>query len=250
VLFNALRLRQELDRAIRDLDPRDHDFATRHIVVLGHSMGGLSAHTLVSSSGEKLWNALFVAPPPRLRGDRKVIGRFADGLHFRRNPRVVRVIFAATPHRGSSLAESWIGHLAGSLIHLPTSLQADIAGVVSANHDAATASATAFDREMNFSSVHTLSPRDPALRALVDLPIEVPFHSIIGEKHAGTVETSSDGVVPYASSHLDGASSEIAVRSGHAVCENPDAQREVIRILRLELNHEKRTDVMASLAQR
>lgn len=250
VLFNALRLRQELDKAIRDLDPRDHDFATRHIVVLGHSMGGLSARTLVSSSGEKLWNSLFVVPPPRLRGDRKVIGRFADGLHFRRNPRVVRVIFAATPHRGSSLAESWIGHLAGSLIHLPTSLQADIVGVVSANHDAATASATTFDREMNFSSVHTLSPRDPALRALVDLPIEVPFHSIIGEKHAGTVETSSDGVVPYASSHLDGASSELAVRSGHGVCENPDAQREVIRILRLELNREKRANAAPSLAQR
>jgi hypothetical protein len=250
VLFNALRLRQELGKTIRNLDPDDHDFATRHIVVLGHSMGGLSAHTLVSSSGEKLWNSLFVEPPQRLRGDRKVIRRFADGLHFRRNPRVVRVIFAATPHRGSNLAESWIGHLAALLIHLPTSLQTDILGVVSANQDTASPAAKAFDREMNFSSVHTLSPRDPALHALVDLPIEVPFHSIIGQNHAGAVETSSDGVVPYASSHLDGASSELAVRSGHGVCENPDAQREVIRILRLELNREKRTNEAFSFAEK
>jgi triacylglycerol esterase/lipase EstA (alpha/beta hydrolase family) len=250
VLFNALELRQELERTIRDLDPGDHDFATRHIVVLGHSMGGLSAHTLVSSSGDKLWNSLFMVPPQRLRGDRKVIGRFADGLHFRRNQRVVRVIFAATPHRGSNLAESWIGHITASLIHLPTSLQTDIVGVVSANRDAATPSATAFDRDMNFSSVHTLSPRDPALHALVDLPIEVPFHSIIGQNRAGAVETSSDGVVPYASSHLDGASSELAVRSGHGVCENPDAQREVIRILHLELDREKRASAVPSLAQR
>ena len=43
---------------------------------------------------------------------------------------------------------------------------------------------------MNFSSVHTLSPRDPALHALVRFPIEVPFHSIMGENHAGAVETS------------------------------------------------------------
>lgn len=250
VLFNALQLRQELEKTIRNLDPDDHNFATRHIVVLGHSMGGLSAHTLVSSSGEKLWNSLFVASPRQLRGDRKVIGRFADGLHFRPNPRVVRAIFVSTPHRGSNLAESWIGHIAASLIHLPTSLQTDIVGVVSANQDTASPAAKAFDREMNFSSVHTLSPRDPALHALVDLPIEVPFHSIIGQNRAGAVETSSDGVVPYASSHLDGASSELAVRSGHSACENPDAQREVIRILLLELNSEKRTNEVPSLAQR
>jgi hypothetical protein len=250
VLFNALQLRQELEKTIRNLDPDDHDFATRHIVVLGHSMGGLSAHTLVSSSGGKLWNSLFLVPPQRLRGDRIAIRRFADGLHFRRDPRVVRAIFLATPHRGSNLAESWIGHLAASLIHLPTSLQSDIVGVVSANQDAVAPGAQAFEREMNFSSVHTLSPRDPALHALVDLPIEVPFHSIIGQNHAGAIETSSDGVVPYPSSHLDGASSEIVVRSGHSICENSDAQREVIRILRLEMNREKRTNAVPSLAQR
>jgi hypothetical protein len=249
VLFNALQLRQELEKTIRKVDPDDHDFAARHIVVLGHSMGGLSAHTLVSSSGEKLWNSLFLVPPQRLRGDRKAIRWFADGLRFRRNPRIVRAIFVATPHRGSNLAESWIGHIAASLIHLPTSLQTDIVGVVSANQDAATPAATAFDREMNFSSVHTLSPRDPALHALVDLPIEVPFHSIIGQNHPGAVETGSDGVVPYPSSHLDGASSEIVVRSGHSVCENRDAQREVIRILRLELACERRGAEALALAQ-
>ena len=250
VLFNALQLREELTKTIRNLDRDDHDFATRHIVVLGHSMGGLTAHSLVSSSGEKLWNSLFLVPPQRLRGDGKVIRRLAEGLHFRRNPRVVRAIFLATPHRGSNLAESWVGHLTASLIHLPTSLQTDIVGIVSANQDAATPGAKAFDREMNFSSVHTLSPRDPALHALVDVPIEVPFHSIIGQAHAGAVETSSDGVVPYVSSHLDGASSEIVVRSGHSICENPDAQREVIRILHLELNCEKPTNEAPSLAQR
>jgi Alpha/beta hydrolase family len=238
VLFNALRLRQELEKTIHDVDSHDHDFATRHIVVLGHSMGGLSAHTLVSSSDDKLWNSLFVVPPQRLRGNKEAIRRFADGLHFRRNPHVVRAIFVATPHRGSNLAESWIGHIAASLIRLPKSLQTDIVGVLSENQNATSPAARTFDREMNFSSVHTLSPRDPVLHALVDLPIDVPFHSIIGQNHGGAVETSSDGVVSYSSSHLDGAASELVVRSGHGVCENGDAQREVIRILRLELHRE------------
>jgi len=121
---------------------------------------------------------------------------------------------------------------------------------VPANQDAANPAAKAFDREMNFSSVHTLSPRDPALQALVDLPIEVPFHSIIGQKNGGAVEIGSDGVVSYASSHLDGVSSELVVRSGQGVCKNRDAQREVIRILHLELQCEKRTNESRSLAQR
>ena len=133
------------------------------------------------------------------------------------------------------LAESWIGHLAASLIHLPPDLQSDIVNVVSENPDAATPTAQAFHRDMNFSSVRTLSPRDPVLQAMADLPIDVPFHSIIGQHNPSPIETSSDGVVPYASAHLDGAASELVVRSGHGVCENSDAQREVIRILRLEL---------------
>ena len=78
----------------------------------------------------------------------------------------------------------------------------------------------------------------------------LPYHSVIGQKNGGAVETSSDGVVPYASSHLDGASSELVVRSGHSVCENRDAQREVVRILRLELACEKRGNEALSLERR
>lgn len=238
VLFNAFQLRRELEKTVHELDPHDHDFATRHIVVLGHSMGGLMAHTLVSSSGNRVWNALFEVSPERLRGDAESIRRLSDGLHFHSSRRVVRVIFAATPHRGSKLAESWIGRVGASLIRLPSAVQSDVTRVISENQDVATPNARNFDRDMNFSAVHTLSPRDPALSALVGLPIEVPFHSIIGQRDGRPTETSSDGVVAYTSSHLDGASSELVVRSGHNVCDNPDAQREIVRILGLELQRE------------
>jgi len=250
VVANAFRLRQELNKTIRTVDPHDRDFATRHIVVLGHSMGGIMAHTLVSSSGGRLWNALFTVPPNQLRGDKEAIRQWDEALHFQRDARVVRAIFAATPHRGSNLAESWIGHIGQSLIHLPSALQTSIVTVVSENQDVATPAAKAFDKEMNFSAVRTLSPNDPALRAIVQLPIGVPFHSIIGKHNGSSIETSSDGVVPYSSSHLDGAASELGVRSGHSVCDNDDAQREVIRILRLEVNREKHTNQAASLVQR
>ena len=250
VLFNALRLRQEFEKTIHEIDPHNHDFATRHIVVVGHSMGGIMAHTLVSSSGERLWNALFTVPANRLRGDKEMIREWDDALHFQRNPRIVRAIFAATPHRGSNLAESWIGHIGQSLIHLPSALQTNIVTVVSANQDMATPAAKAFDKGMNFSSVRTLSPNDPALRAIAPLSIGVPFHTIVGQHNSGPIKTSSDGVVPYASSHLDGAASELVVHSGHGVCENPDAQREVIKILRLELQRQKRGGDELALARK
>ena len=69
--------------------------------------------------------------------------------------------------------------------------------------------------------------------ALSRLPIEVPYHSVIGQRRPGPRERGSDGVVPYWSSHLDGAQSEVIVRSGHGVFSNPEAVQEVIRILHL-----------------
>ena len=44
---------------------------------------------------------------------------------------------------------------------------------------------------------------------------------------------SSDGVVPYASAHLDGALSEKVIPSWHSVQESPQAILEIRRILRL-----------------
>jgi hypothetical protein len=82
--------------------------------------------------------------------------------------------------------------------------------------------------------VRTLSPKSTALIGVSELPISVPYHSVIGQLHPGPKEQGSDGVVPYWSSHLAGAQSELIVRSGHGVIDNPDAIREVIRILHLQ----------------
>ncbi len=42
----------------------------------------------------------------------------------------------------------------------------------------------------------------------------------------------TDGVVPYRECHLDGVASELVVRSDHGVQKDPEAIREVRRILR------------------
>ncbi len=64
---------------------------------------------------------------------------------------------------------------------------------------------------------------------------ELVYHSIIGDREQADRPGGSDGVVPYASSHLDGAASEVIVKSGHSVHRSPAAMKEVLRILLLHL---------------
>ena len=68
VLVNARTLRDELAETIREVDPNDQHRATKRIVVLGHSMGGVIAHTLVSSSGEQALGQLVHCASPRAEG--------------------------------------------------------------------------------------------------------------------------------------------------------------------------------------
>jgi hypothetical protein len=87
------------------------------------------------------------------------------------------------------------------------------------------------------NSVDTLETRDRFVQAVNKLPIApgVPYHSIMGDRGRGDTPNSSDGIVPYWSSHLEGAKSELIVNSGHGAQYNPQAIGEVTRILKLNL---------------
>ena len=87
------------------------------------------------------------------------------------------------------------------------------------------------------NSIDTLSPNDPFVKITNTLPLanSVPYHSIIGDRGRGDTPSSSDGVVPYWSSHLDGAQSECIVPGPHGACELPQTIAELDRILRLHL---------------
>jgi hypothetical protein len=57
----------------------------------------------------------------------------------------------------------------------------------------------------------------------------------MGDRGRGDTPNSSDGVVAYWSSHLDGAVSEKIVPSGHSAHQNPEGIEEVRRILHIHL---------------
>jgi hypothetical protein len=87
------------------------------------------------------------------------------------------------------------------------------------------------------NSIDTLSPHNRFVLEVNKLPITpgIPYHSIIGDRGHGDTPNSTDGVVAYWSSHLDGAQSELIVPSNHSSPANPEAIAEVRRILRLYL---------------
>ena len=84
------------------------------------------------------------------------------------------------------------------------------------------------------NSVDSLSPKSRFLNAMNTLPMTpgIPYNTIIGDRGRGDSPNSSDGVVPYWSSHVNGAQSEHIVPSGHDVHQNPQAIAEVLRILK------------------
>ena len=64
------------------------------------------------------------------------------------------------------------------------------------------------------------------------MPRDIPYHQIMGDRGRGNSPNSSDGVVAYWSSHLDGAQSTRIVPSSHNTHQNAEGIEEVRRILK------------------
>src|SRR5262249_62180048 len=82
----------------------------------------------------------------------------------------------------------------------------------------------------------TPAPDHVGQRGIAEWPYPegLPIHSIIGNED-GTEPAGSDGIVPYASAHLDCAVSEKVVHAGHNVQVEPETTVELRRILSLHL---------------
>lgn len=88
-------------------------------------------------------------------------------------------------------------------------------------------------RKTIFTSADGMSPDNPMLHALAEIPLApwIKGHSIIAVKGDGDPKLGDDGVVKYTSAHLDGMASEFIVKSGHSSQLNPLAIDEMRRIL-------------------
>jgi pimeloyl-ACP methyl ester carboxylesterase len=233
-MLSAAQFRQSLEQARQVVDPGQTDRAFDEMVLIGHSMGGLIARLAITDSRDDFWHLISKQPFDRLVAqpdDRDVLGR---AFFFEPLPFVKRVVFIATPHRGSKLGDELIGRLGDRLIRLPSPLvQAHNRLVADNGTEFFTKSFTAGVP----SSIDELELDNPYLVTLKRLPVAqwVTAHSVIGKIGYGPLETSSDGVVPYSSSHIDWSASEQIIPESHFCQDSSDAITELRRILKLHL---------------
>ncbi|MDD5201193.1 MAG: hypothetical protein PHC88_15490 [Terrimicrobiaceae bacterium] len=226
--YSAAILRRELD-GIENRYPLH-----KRMVLIGHSMGSCISRLLITDAGDKLWLRYFGKPPAELKFSAGTKEILTESLIFHHRPEVGRVIFISGPHRGSDLASNPLARFASNLVRAPVTL-------LNAGSEAVEALVTSGDSlklHRMPTSVDTLAPNDRFVLAINTIPITpgIPYHSIMGDRGKGgnkdhTKPESSDGVVPYWSSHLDGAQSELIVPSAHPAHQNPQAIAEVRRIL-------------------
>jgi pimeloyl-ACP methyl ester carboxylesterase/predicted GNAT family acetyltransferase len=223
--YCAMILRKELDAIEKKYPLR------KPMVVVAHSMGGCITRTLLTDAGTTLWGEAFGHSPTQTSMDPQSKRLLEEVLIFSHRRDIGRVVFMSTPHRGADLASNWIGRIGSMLVRTPTRLLT--IGRTLRENLAADPSALKLKRLPN--SVDTLAPNNRFVVAINKIPITkgIPYHSIIGDRGRGDSPNSSDGVVAYWSSHLDGAKSERIVPSGHGSPLNPQAIAEVHRILKL-----------------
>jgi pimeloyl-ACP methyl ester carboxylesterase len=223
--YSALILRQELDAIEKKFPLR------KKMVVIGHSMGGCISRTLITDTGNKLWMEGFGKPPEQTEMPAESKHLLEQAIILKHRPEIGRVIFMSTPHRGSDLARNWIGRIGSMLVKTPSKLIT----IGQTIREAAAPDPAALQLKRFPNSVDTLAPNNRFVVAINKVPITpgIPYYTILGDRGRGDSPNSSDGVVPYWSSHLDGARSEFIAPCNHSSPLNPQAIAEVHRILKL-----------------
>ncbi len=232
--YSAADLRRDLNEARELLDPGRQQPALDQMVLVGHSMGGLMARLQTINSADQFWRTVSDQPLANIKGPEELKQELAETFFFGASPSVRRVITLGTPYRGSEFSNSTTRWLATKLIKLPQ-MFIDSRQQLYAENPKTFKDPSIIDVD---TSIDSLAPESPFLPVMLHAPPApwVHFHTIIGvipEKGlVGKFVGEGDGVVAYASAHLDRVDSEIVVNADHTtVHSHPLSVLEVHRIL-------------------
>ena len=197
-------------------------------VLIGHSMGGIISRLLVSDIDISAQAIPLMNYEQNTQLQRNPIIR--ERFVFKPLQPISRAIFIAAPHHGTEYADRWFTNLAKKLVVLPLSFLDDVNIKIPNSNNSSIGLIKSGPADLSEKSRFMLLTKQI-------LPSKtIPYHSIIGNQSKTTfVEQMSDGVVPYQSSHLEGAVSEKIISGGHSIHESPDAILELRRILRAHL---------------
>lgn len=313
MLENRHQIHKIITAAYTLTDPNSTHPASRHSVIIGHSMGGIMARMLVSDDDllprlndlDKLDDLVGIKQPNDGLGGlghglNDGSNHILDGLdsdnhpnkptisqtHSHHNshdnamvdqlakstypeyfsnrftlhalPQVDTAVFISAPFAGTDYADRWFSRFARRVVRLPLDITKTVTGAI-------TNSGQMDSTELQNSTIGSLylqngpsqlSDQSAFIRLTKELSINdnVIYHTIMGDRagNAQNVQGNlvgqnfSDGIVPYDSSHLDGAFSETVITGGHSIHENPKTILQLRKILHEHLarhgNH-KITDV-------
>lgn len=235
IAVSHFQIRNAVQDVLQNFDPDRTASASRDMVVIGHSMGGLIARLMVSSSKGTALSRLIEESDLNGRRKQRLQTSLGPLIDFTPMPEVRRAIFLAAPHRGTPFARTRLSMLLAKFVRLPLTVLQGLVDVVPGGDAAAGNGASV--RLPN--SIDNLRDDDNFVRAAADIPISqnVRYHSVIARVSAdGALEDADDGLVPYRSAHLPKAISEKVIVSGHSVQESASAVLEVRRILHRDLS--------------
>ena len=223
--YSAAIMRRELDKAEK------HYPLHKKMIVIGHSMGGCISRLLITDSGPRIWNELFEVSPEKIDLSPEHKHILTESTIFQHRPEIGRVIFISAPLRGADLASGWLGRVGARLVSLPGNMLNVGKDILSFRKPAAGHQ----HLKRIPTSVDSLSEKNDFVLAVQKVPLTpgIPHHTIAGDRGKGDAPNSSDGLVPYWSSHLTSAASEKIVPSHHPAHQHPQCMDEVLRILML-----------------
>jgi pimeloyl-ACP methyl ester carboxylesterase len=204
---SASQLLETLAEARRRFDADGRDDSFDRIVLVGHSLGGLIAKEAAAHASGSLETDATCPPPV--------------GQELLARPRVGRVIYVATPHRGSPIDRGVVKAIG---TWLARDCRTSTHGRQKGGDEVPPSRAT---------SVEQLAWDHPYLRDLdrSGAAAGLLAHSIIASLSEPSAVGATDGLVPVSSARLEGARSEVVVRTSHLCFQDPEVIQEVQRVL-------------------
>lgn len=236
--ISAREYREALHKLRQRVDPHHSNPNWDKMVVVGHSMGGLITHY---SQCEEPWNILRASDIPQDKLEPFLHAKYIDTPlpdpaleplrrdYFFRPVQAGLVIYLATPHRGAPVAKYRLVTFLAKLVSLPQTLLKEAYNLATLQEDMFLLNPQ--DAYLWFTSVNQLKPDSYSISGLQQLKVrKAPTHSIIGDRGRGDTPQSSDGVVPYWSSHIN-RGTETIVPCDHSVQDCMESAVDMKRVL-------------------
>src|SRR3989442_11449420 len=167
IAYSAMMLRRSLREAAGQLDAAGRDACLARMVVVGHSQGGLLTKMTAIDTGDRLWRNVSDRSLDDLQLKPETRDLLREGMFIQPLPYVRRLVFIATPHRGSFQARAWVTDLPARLRTMPSQITGVGTELIALRREQAV-----FARVKRIPTrVQNMSPANPVIRTLPTLSI-------------------------------------------------------------------------------